>query len=325
FPGSLANVPSTFVLPRQSISAVDPDFRTQSAWLTNVQVERALRSDMAVSVGYVNSIGRNLPVLLDVNLIPTGATLADGRPVYSTAVSAATRVDPTFDHINMIRSAGESTYNAFTATFTKRMTRGWMTQVAYTLARGVDDAPLTGTFVVGSGDDRVSDPSNLGRDKGVTPFNQTHTFALSTVFAPQVSGGGAAAAVLNNNQLGIILQANSGLPFNIRSNTDLNRDSLTNDRPVGVDRNAGRLGRVVNLDLRYSRFIPFRDQRRAELFVEAKNLFNAQNIAGVNRGVNTDASGNPLSPIVFTAHDLPDAGKSGYDQRQAQVGVKVIF
>ena len=62
-----------------------------------------------------------------------------------------------------------------------------------------------------------------------------------------------------------------------------------------------------------------------ELFVEAKNLFNAQNIAGVNRGVNTDASGNPLSPIVFTAHDLPDAGKSGYDQRQAQVGVKVIF
>ncbi|PYR60446.1 MAG: hypothetical protein DMF85_05000 [Acidobacteria bacterium] len=325
FPGSLANVPSTFVLPRQSISAVDPDFRTQSAWLTNVQIERALRSDMAVSVGYVNSIGRNLPVLLDVNLIPAGATLADGRPVYSTAVSAATRVDPTFDHINMIRSAGESTYNAFTATFTKRMTRGWMTQAAYTLARGVDDAPLTGTFVVGSGDDRVSDPSNLERDKGVTPFNQTHTFALSTVFAPQVSGGGAAAAVLNNNQLGIILQANSGLPFNIRSNTDLNRDSLTNDRPVGVDRNAGRLGRVVNLDLRYSRFIPFRDQRRAELFVEAKNLFNAQNIAGVNRGVNTDASGNPLSPIVFTAHDLPDAGKSGYDQRQAQVGVKVIF
>ena len=33
--------------------------------------------------------GANLPVLMDVNLIPTGATLADGRPVYSTSVSAA--------------------------------------------------------------------------------------------------------------------------------------------------------------------------------------------------------------------------------------------
>ena len=42
FPASLAIAPPGFVLPRQSINAVDPDFRTQSAWLSNVQVERAL-------------------------------------------------------------------------------------------------------------------------------------------------------------------------------------------------------------------------------------------------------------------------------------------
>ncbi len=112
---------------------------------------------MSVAVGYVNSIGRNLPVLIDVNLIPTGQTLADGRPIYSTAVSA-TRVDPTFDHVNVFQSIGESTYNAFTATLTKRMTQGWQAQATYTLARGEDNAPLTGTYVVGSGDDRVSDP-----------------------------------------------------------------------------------------------------------------------------------------------------------------------
>src|SRR5262245_63265592 len=117
FPTSLANVPAGFVLPRQSITAVDPDFRTQYAWLTNVQIERALRTDMAFSVGYVNSIGRNLPVLMDVNMIPTGQSLADGRPVYSTTVSAATRVDPTFDHINVFRSIAESSSNAFTATW----------------------------------------------------------------------------------------------------------------------------------------------------------------------------------------------------------------
>ena len=218
FPTSLANVPPGFVLPRQSITAVDPDFGTQSAWLTNVQVERALRSDMSLAVGYVNSIGRNLPVLMDVNMIPTGQVLADGRPVYSTTVNAATRVDPTFDHVNVFKSIGESTYNAFTATLSKRMTHGWQAQATYTFARGEDNAPLTGTYVVGSGDDRVSDPSNLDRDKGVTPFNQTHTFAVSTVLAPSVSGDGLTAALLNNNQLGVILQANSGLPFNIRSN-----------------------------------------------------------------------------------------------------------
>ncbi len=37
--------PPGFVLPRQSINAVDPDFRTQSAWLSNVQIERALNDD----------------------------------------------------------------------------------------------------------------------------------------------------------------------------------------------------------------------------------------------------------------------------------------
>ncbi len=325
FPSSLANVPSTFVLPRQSITAVDTDFRTQSAWLSNVQVERALGNDLSVSVGYVNSIGRNLPVMIDTNLVPTGPALADGRPIYSTQVNAATRVDPTFDHVNVFRSIGESTYNAFTATMTKRMTRGWQAQATYTLARGEDNAPLTGTYVVGSNDDRVSDPSNLDRDKGVTPFNQTHTVSVSTVIAPEVSGATRGAAIWNNNQLGVIVQANSGLPFNIRSNLDLNGDGVLNDRPNGLERNAGRLGRVLNFDLRYSRFVPVRTGQRVELFFEAKNLFNTENIAGVNRVITTDALGNVTGSIPLNGAEYPISGKSGYDQRLMQLGLKFAF
>ena len=320
FPTSLANVPPGFVLPRQSITAVDPDFATQSAWLTNVQLERALRSDMSLAVGYVNSVGRNLPVLMDVNMIPTGQVLADGRPVYSTTVSSATRIDPTFDHVNVFQSIGDSSYNAFTATWSKRMTHGWQAQATYTFARGEDNAPLTGTYVVGSGDDRVSDPSNLERDNGVTPFHQAHTLAISSVIAPSVSGDGLKAALLNNNQLGLILQANSGLPFNIRSNQDLNRDGQTNDRPLDIDRNTGRLGRVVNLDMRYSRFVPLHDTQRLELFFEAKNLFNTENVSAVNRIVTTDAAGVLATPLPD-----PFPPTSGYDQRQMQLGLKYVF
>jgi hypothetical protein len=323
FPTSLANVPPGFVLPRQSITAVDTAFRTQQAWLTNVQIERALRKDVSVSVGYVNSSGSNLPVLVDVNIIPTGATLADGRPIYSTAVNAATRVDTTFDHVNVFQSIADSSYNAFTLTLTKRMTHGWMAQGAYTLARGIDTSPLTGTYVVGSGDDRLSDPSNLDRDEGVTPFNQTHTFALSTVFQPTISGGGLRAAILNNNQLGVIVQANSGLPFNIRASQDLNGDGVLNDRPAGIERNSGRLGRVVNVDLRYSRFVPIRGATRIELFAEAKSLFNVVNVAGVNRilaASAVDAAGNLTGALPD-----PFPSQSGYDQRLVQAGFKVGF
>ncbi len=266
-----------------------------------------------MTAGYVNAIGRNLPVLIDINLVPSGQTLADGRPIFSTA-----RVDSTFNRINMFKSIAESTYNAFTATLTKRMTHGWMTQATYTLARGVDNAPLTSTYVVGSGDDRVSDPTNLDRDKGVTPFNQAHTLSVSTVLAPSMNRSGLGAALLNNNQLGVILQANSGLPFNIRSNLDLNLDGVNNDRPLNVERNAGRLGRVVYLDLRYSRFIPFRDTLKGELFFEAKNLFNTQNVAAVNRVVTTDAAGNGTIPSPFPP-------TSGYDQRIMQLGLKFSF
>ena len=127
---------------------------------------------------------------------------------------------------------------------------------------------------MGSGDDRLSDPSNQDRDKGVVPFNQTHTFVMSTLLAPRVSGPGFGARLANNNQLGLILPWNSGLPFNIRSNLDLNLDGLTNDRPLGIDRNTGRFGQVVNVDARYIRFIPLTARVRAELFVEAKNIFN---------------------------------------------------
>jgi hypothetical protein len=315
FPTSLAAPPPGFVLPKQSITAVDTNFKTQSAWLSNVQLERALNTDLSISAGYVNAVGRNLPVLMDVNLIPSGQTLADGRPIFS-----ATRVNPTFDHINVFKSIGESNYNAFVLTLARRMRNGWQAQATYTAARGTDNAPLTGDYIVGSGDDRVSDPSNLDRDKGVTPFNQTHTLAVSGVLAPQVSGGGMRAMVLNNNQVAVILQANSGLPFNIRSNLDLNADGNSNDRPVNIARNSGRLGNVVNLDLRYSRFVPLGGQTRAEVLVEAKNLFNRQNVAGVNRVVATDAAGNPLAAIPS-----PFAGNAGYDQRIVQVGFKITF
>jgi hypothetical protein len=315
FPGTMGTLPPGFVRPKQSIVVMDPDFSTQYSVLTNVQLERALTSDLAVSVGFVNSMGRNMPVLIDQNLQASGNTLADGRPIFSTS-----RPNTTFNAIDMFQSIGESTYNAMTFTVNKRMSHGWQFQATYTLAKGEDNAPLTGTYVVGSGDDRVSDPTNLDRDKGVTIFNQTHTLVASGLIQPKVEGDGFGAALLNNNQLGFIVQLNSGLPFNIRANRDLNGDGVLNDRPIGIERNAGRLGRVLNVDARYVRFVRFTDRVRAELFVEAKNIFNTENVASVNRVVAVDTAGNPTTPIPAEF-----AGIGGYQQRQAQVGVKLSF
>ena len=320
FPSTLADLPPGFALPRQSPAMVAADFESQWALMTNVQVERALTRDLSVSLGYVNSTGRDMPVLIDTNLIATGRTLADGRPIYSTAVDAQTRVNPVFNHTDTLVSTGKGSYNAFTAMLNKRMSHGIQMQASYTWAKGEDNAPLTGTYVVGSGDDRLSDPSNQDRDKGLVPFNQTHTFVMSTLLAPTVSGSSIGAKLANNNQLGLILQWNSGLPFNIRSNLDLNQDGVTNDRPLNIERNAGSFGRVLNVDARYIRFIPMTSRVRIEPFVEAKNIFNTQNISAVNRVVTTDAAGNLAAPLPN-----PFVGTTGYQQRQVQLGLKVTF
>jgi hypothetical protein len=332
FPNTLANLPSGFALPVQSISAVDPNYSTQYAWMSNFQIEHALSKDFSLSLGYVNSLGRDMAVVVNTNLIPTGRTLGDGRPIYSTAVNAQTRLFPTFNQINMLQSVGEGTYNAFTVMFNKRMSHGVQFQASYTYAKGTDDAPLTSTYIVAGFDDPLSDPSNPKRDNGVAPFNQTHTFVLSSLLAPTVQGSGFWAKLANNNQLGFILYANSGLPFNIRSNQDLNQDGVSNDRPLGIDRNTGRLGHVFDVDARYVRFVPITQRVRGQLFIEAKNIFNTGcsdpsqyatcniNVAGVNRVVTTDAAGNLAAPLPN-----PFAGTGGYLQRQIQLGVKLSF
>jgi hypothetical protein len=320
YPSTLSDLPPGFTPPRQSITAVDPDFSTQYTILSNVQIERALGEDFSVGFGYVNSTGRAMPVLVDTNLIATGATLGDGRPVFSTAVNAGTRVNPLFNHVDTFQSTGAGSYNALTVTLSKRMSHGVQFQASYTWAKGQDNAPLTGTYVVGSQDDRISIPGNLDYDKGVVPFNQTHTLVSSGLLQPKVEGTGFWPTLANHNQLGFILQWNSGLPFNIRSNRDLNQDGLQNDRPLGAERNTGRLGRVLNLDARYSRFVPLGRRVRTELFVEAKNLLNVNNVAAVNRIVPVDLLGNPLSAIP---DEFPGTG--GYQQRRIQLGAKVSF
>jgi hypothetical protein len=331
FPNTLAGLPPG-VTPSRSIRTVNPDFATQYAVLSNVQIERGLTNDLSVAVGYVNSTGRNLPVVLNSNVVPTGQTLPDGRPIYArTPLNAATRVNPDFDTVNEIRSTGRSQYNALTLSMARRMRSGIQAQASYTLARAEDDGILGGRYVVGSSDAAaLSDPSDQARDHSYTSWNVTHTFVFSGILAPRFSGDGVGTAILNNNQLGLILQANSGLPFNIRSNLDLNLDGISADRPNGVARNSGRLGNVVNVDARYSRFVPVADGMRLELFAEAKNLFNRLNVRSVNSVVATSSAGEPLAPLPTSVCEVRMTGAcfpitNTYEARQVQVGFRFTF
>jgi len=324
FPSVLSGT-SGVTLRAPTIFAVDPEFKPGRTFQNNIQIDRALGQNYSAQVGFIYVKGYDLPVINDINLINPIGQLADGRPIFSSTVSPATRQDPRFDHINTVQSIGESTYRGLTLQLTRRFSRGVQFDFTYALGKGTDNAPLTTVLSV-QGDEGRSDPTNLDRDEGPNLLDTRHTFAGSFVAQPTVNLSNTVLnTILNDNQVGIMLQLNSGLPFNIRSNRDLNQDGVLSDRPLDIARNSLYLPHRYNMDLRYSRFVPISGRVRAEVQAEFKNVFNNRQTSAVNRVVATDVAGNPTTPIPATAEDFPVAGRSGYEARQFQLGVKVSF
>jgi hypothetical protein len=249
---------------------------------------------------------------LDVNLINPIGTLDDGRPIWDTAVNANTRANPNFNHIRQYESIGKSTYNAFTIRLNKRFEQGLQFNTFYTLAKAEDDAIMQGR-IIGSTDTFHSNAADNTRDKGRTPFDVRHTWITSGVWT-----------LPTQTQIGFVVNINSGLPFNIRSNRDVSGDGQsTNDRPVGVDRMDRDLGRIFQADVRFSQFVPLGSERfRLEVFGDFLNIFNVDNVNGRNSVVTVDSGANAVDPIP-----ADDAFRitSGRQNLQFQLGVKFLF
>ena len=313
---------------------VDPDFQTARMWQNNVQLEQRIGQHYSAAVGAAYTRGRNLPVVSNINLLGPIGSLPDGRPIYSTAINAATRVDPRFNAVFASQAIGESSYKAMTLQFTRRLYRGVQWDLAYTLAKSEDTAPITNTLSVQGDTGGRSDPASLDTDKGPNILDQRHTFVGSVVAQPEVDAAGIAGTILNNNLFGIALQFASGIPVTLRSSRELNNDAIGADRPIGVTRNSYNLPARYNVDLRYSRLFPVAGRAKLEFMAEVKNLFNTEQWASATTTVNTDALGNPVTaaglPLALPApgaiqRDAVFSPTGGYEQRQLQLGFRVTF
>lgn len=321
-PGFPANAGSG-TLSQQSPWAVDQDFEVAHTWQANAQIERSFASDFTASLNVMYARGSQLPVVTDVNLINPIGTLGDGRPIYNTAVSAATRVDPRFNHINQVQSIGDSTFKAVTLQANKRFSQGVTFNVQYSLGKGEDNTPLLTQLTVQAESGR-SDPSNLDRDLGPNPLDMRHNFTGNIVYSSRNNSSNPIVhGLLNGNEIGLLLQFNSGLPINIPANRDLNGDGVVSDRPLGVARNPLYLPTRKNVDLRYTRWIPVHGNFRGEIIAEMKNVFNTEQMSGITTTTTVDAAGNPVSPIPTDPYQFTAA--SGYEQRKFQLGFRIRF
>ena len=108
---------------------------------------------------YLFTRGNRLPVYRNVNLVPSGVTLADGRPIFGSG-----RVYPGFGNILVAESVGQSIYNGLNLTLNKRFSRGLEAFATYTWSHAIDDAPEQNN--IDSSNLVLSDPTNRRRDRG---------------------------------------------------------------------------------------------------------------------------------------------------------------
>jgi len=139
--------------------------------------------------------------------------------------------------------------------------------------------------------------------------------------------------LLTDNQVGLILALNPGLPAGIAGNLDLNLDGNTGDRPVFEPRNSMYVPSRYNIDMRYSRFFRLGANRRMEVQAEFKNVFNVEQISGVSNTLTVDTSGYPIDPVTLARIPIDSISRNGADypatggreQRKFQLGFKFYF
>ena len=167
----------------------------------------------------------------------------------------------------------------------------------------------------------------------------------------------------NDWMLAPIVSAQNGLPYSLvtsgtapsLSATDPGNGTVTTFAPLGagvngsngrkgidvVGRNTFRMPRTVNMDLRLSKKVRFGERYSVELIGEAFNLFNHQNVTGINNtgyivstsGTVTNSSGTATCSTTAPCLSYNSAfgtvtssnSNFAFSPRQIQIGFRFLF
>ena len=183
---------------------MSPDFATLYSGNANVSISREFGRDVAITATYLYTSGKRLPVYRNINLLPSGRTLADGRPIFG-----AGRVYPGFGNILVAESVGQSVYNGLNITLTKRFSRGLELFGAYMWSHAIDDAPEQNS--IDSTNMVLSDPTNRSRDRGNSLTDRRHVFNGNLLYAKYPNGpvprvAQASSCSIGSSQRSIIIE-----------------------------------------------------------------------------------------------------------------------
>jgi len=317
------------------------DFQTPYAYQYNFSLQHQFGENIGMEVGYVGSLGRHMPIFMEVN----PGVYTPGQP------SPGARLFPAFALVRPTFSEARSKYDSLQASVRMRPAHGLNFLASYTLSKSMDHvsglnigADSRPAIPVTIGDE-ASIEQSLAYEWGPSLFDARHRFVVSFGYAlPEAEAlGSVAHHVIGGWQLNGIVQAQTGFPFTVvDAVTDIryltNRPNMTCDpndnaphttsqwfdtscfqrRPqattgtgVGSEpRNVVRGPGFAQTDLSLFKNINVRQGNTIQLRVEGFNIFNQTHFNQPNATIGSSTFGQITS---------------AQDGRVLQLGIKYLF
>ena len=187
---------------------VDHGFENAYVQSWNLNVQRELTRNLAMTVAYVGSKGTHLILRRNLNQPIDGV-----RPYPALSSSSPILFGLPLGNITQAESSGVSSYNALWLTLNQRLARGLQANVSYTWSKSLDYNSLSSQGVV------VQNSYNVRSDYAPSDFDARQRFVVSAIYDLPFRGHWA----LDGWQLAAIIQSQSGSPVNIiTSNSTVN-------------------------------------------------------------------------------------------------------
>jgi hypothetical protein len=310
-------------------STVDPALRNAAQQSWNVNVQRQIAGDLAATIGYLGSRGRDLRITRNLNQPINGV-----RPYAALSASSPILPGTPLGNIMQVESTGFSSYHGAWISATKRLSQGLQFDTSYTFSRSLDTNSLNSSGFA------VQDSYDIPNQYGLSDFDARHRFVLSATYV--VPPGGH--VMTRGWQVATVMQSQSGNPVNIvTSNSSLNgtantvRPDLTGPITIvgSVDQwfdptaftavnRFGDLGRNAvtgpgfhNVDLALSKSQRLGGNVRLEIRADVFDLFNHPNFGSPGNIVGSPTFGK----ISRTRLPTGEAGSS----RQVQLAARLTF
>jgi len=301
-----------------TVAYLDSHLQNPQVSETDLAIEQNLGWNTTFSVSYMGSYGRELAAAVDQNVAPaTGSQTYQvldnpdpftgyivyphggaAPPLLNNSIHTYKRYIPadagpftTYYHVLEFKSEVNSSYNALVFQLNHRFSSGFSLLSNFTWAHALDGNPYLSTGYGTSTE--VLDPLNLRGEWATSSLNVAHRFVAAATYRTGLKGLSERMGVLLNDwSIAPIVQLQDGLPYSPGTQNYPTGGLFSGilgaggtSRVPDLGRNSFTMPATATVDLRIGKSFNYRraeQHYRFEIFGEAFNLFNHQNITSVN-------------------------------------------